>query len=527
MTFRLRLIALGLAGWLTASAIAADDVEVLARGPVHEAYAEPSDENPSPRPSFRSSRPGRSRNCHRTRSRRATTSSGCPGYWHWDEDRKDFIWVSGFWRNAPPGRVWVPGSWREVARRLAVGRRLLAGRDRGSAATGPRSSTCRSRRPRSRCRAGDPAPTETDVYIPGQLGLARAVRVAAGRTGSSTGRAGCGCRPTTAGPPSGTSFVDGYWDYPLADRGVLFAPVYIPPAVYARPGVRLHADLRREASRACSAPVRAAAGSGRYYFGDYFAPTYASLGFTAWCGTRRASPSGSARRLGYDPLLSYYRCGLPADPSGAAAGSTTCTPAGTAGDYLPAAAHAGPAEHGDQQHHQEHEHQQRQREQRDDGVVAEQRGSVRPPQSPAGRRPDPTTVPPGGRLHPRGGRRGGGRPRPNWPPGREPARGRPPRGSPRWTCRADGGTEDGCPQVRRPEVRPGGRGAAARPTPTQPRRRRRLRRSGGRIPGAALGSPKVGPATGGGTALPADQSEASRHSEGSGNRSGTRVAAAG
>ena len=38
-----------------------------------------------------------------------------PGYWHWDEDRTDFIWISGFWRVPPPGRVWVPGSWRESA----------------------------------------------------------------------------------------------------------------------------------------------------------------------------------------------------------------------------------------------------------------------------------------------------------------------------------------------------------------------------------------------------------------------------
>src|SRR5262249_50767375 len=37
-----------------------------------------------------------------------------PGYWGYDEERKDFIWVSGFWRVPPPNRVWMPGSWREI-----------------------------------------------------------------------------------------------------------------------------------------------------------------------------------------------------------------------------------------------------------------------------------------------------------------------------------------------------------------------------------------------------------------------------
>src|SRR5205085_2777765 len=36
------------------------------------------------------------------------------GYWHWDEERTDFVWISGFWRVPPPGRVWVPGHWQQV-----------------------------------------------------------------------------------------------------------------------------------------------------------------------------------------------------------------------------------------------------------------------------------------------------------------------------------------------------------------------------------------------------------------------------
>ena len=37
-----------------------------------------------------------------------------PGYWAWDDDRSDFLWISGVLRNAPPGQTWVPGYWSEV-----------------------------------------------------------------------------------------------------------------------------------------------------------------------------------------------------------------------------------------------------------------------------------------------------------------------------------------------------------------------------------------------------------------------------
>ena len=33
------------------------------------------------------------------------------GYWMWSDQQNDFIWVSGVWRDIPPGRRWVPGNW--------------------------------------------------------------------------------------------------------------------------------------------------------------------------------------------------------------------------------------------------------------------------------------------------------------------------------------------------------------------------------------------------------------------------------
>ena len=51
-------------------------------------------------------------------------------------------------------------------------------------------------------------------------------------------------------------------------------------------------------------------GHGNYYFGDYYEPRYATVGYTAWCGTyTRTGFSvgfGVGRNYGYDPLFSYY-----------------------------------------------------------------------------------------------------------------------------------------------------------------------------------------------------------------------------
>lgn len=36
------------------------------------------------------------------------------GYFAWDDEREDFLWVSGIWRDLPPGRQWMRGYWAEV-----------------------------------------------------------------------------------------------------------------------------------------------------------------------------------------------------------------------------------------------------------------------------------------------------------------------------------------------------------------------------------------------------------------------------
>src|SRR4051812_4361477 len=94
---------------------APEGVEVLARGPVHEAFAQPPDiGQPEAGPVVPKEPPPPIEELPPEQKPDSDTVQWIPGYWQWDAERGDFVWVSGVWREPPPGRQWVPGSWRQV-----------------------------------------------------------------------------------------------------------------------------------------------------------------------------------------------------------------------------------------------------------------------------------------------------------------------------------------------------------------------------------------------------------------------------
>ena len=94
--------------------------------------------------------------------------------------------------------------------------------------------------------------------------------------------------------PRGWVYVPGYWDYPLARRGLVFSPVYFagPVAVY-RPAICLDAGV-------FSVSLFCRPAYGHYYFGDYYDDRYVALGI-------RPCFYYNSPRYGFDPLFSYYR----------------------------------------------------------------------------------------------------------------------------------------------------------------------------------------------------------------------------
>jgi WXXGXW repeat (2 copies) len=82
-----------------------------ARGPVHEAYAQPWQANPGPNTLIDKKPPEPIPEEPAAEKPAGKNMQWIPGYWQWDQERKDFVWVSGLWRQVPDGRHWVMGYW--------------------------------------------------------------------------------------------------------------------------------------------------------------------------------------------------------------------------------------------------------------------------------------------------------------------------------------------------------------------------------------------------------------------------------
>jgi hypothetical protein len=99
--------------------------------------------------------------------------------------------------------------------------------------------------------------------------------------------------------PHGWVFVDGYWDYAVERRGVLFAPVYFEPRW------REHRDYRYSPSIVIDLTVFPnhlflRMSDEHYYFGDYYGVSYANRGFYA-------SFAYQSHGYGYDPIYAHQR----------------------------------------------------------------------------------------------------------------------------------------------------------------------------------------------------------------------------
>jgi hypothetical protein len=268
-------------------------VEVQARGPVHEAYAAPSDQRPLPSPLVSEEPPAPANEVAPDQKPADEDVEWIPGYWSFDEDSKRFVWVSGLWRVPPPGRQWVPGSWQEVE----GGWYWVAGY---WADGGQTQLEYLSTPPPSLDNGPEGSPPDaTSDFVPG-CWVYRDARYRWRPGFWLPHREGWQWEPphyiwTTVG----YVFVEGYWDRPLLDRGLLFAPVSFDQQVAAA------ADFSYDPrfvvwpdSLLGALFVRTA--NCHYYFGDYFDEGYTRRGFVPWIDYR-------INRVAYDPSFGYYR----------------------------------------------------------------------------------------------------------------------------------------------------------------------------------------------------------------------------
>ena len=269
------------------------DMEVLTRGPIHEAFADVSvDETPSapiisrPVPEPINEIPPEIRP-------EGNQVEWIPGYWSWDEDRNDFIWISGIWRDVPPGKQWIAGYWQAVD----GGNRYISGYWTDSSQTATQYLP-----PPPQPLPAEPSspPSAPDhVWMDGYW---------IWTSNSYAWQSGYWYEPNPGmiwipahyvWTPRGYVFVMGYWDYQPGSRGVIFAPLYYPRPVYRHRGYfyRPHVALNTD-TVFMSLFIRR--GYHHYYFGDYHDRRYEKRGFRPWSDRH-------ATRYGHDPFYRNYR----------------------------------------------------------------------------------------------------------------------------------------------------------------------------------------------------------------------------
>jgi len=267
--------------------------QVLTRGPVHEAFAGIVTFNPEPGVVVTKAPPEVIEELPPEERPEGDNITWIPGYWAWDDERNDFLWVSGTWRALPPGREWMAGYWGKTAQ----GYQWTSGY---WADTTARETTYLPPPPAT-VEAGPniAAPSMDYGWTPG-CWIWYQQRYAWRPGYWAQGRADWDwCPSHYVWTPRGYIFVGGFWDYPVERRGLLFAPVYFEAGVYSRRGYHysptIVIDLGVFTDHLFLRPRYQ-----HYYFGDYYAASYRQGGFYA-------SFSFQSSRYGYDPIYSHQR----------------------------------------------------------------------------------------------------------------------------------------------------------------------------------------------------------------------------
>ena len=275
-------------------------VQVAEQGPIHEGFAQPGAQTmgkdlvapkapPPPVPEL----PPETKPA-------GNDVRWVPGYWMWEDNKKDFTWVSGFWRDVPPGREWSPGEWKKQGDQY----KYEHGFWKPTSVNQWRVDLPEPPKPLN-VEPTTSAPYQGMTWIPGGWVYNDNTDQYAWQPGYWANSPGNmvyqpGQYRMT---PNGYAYVPGYWDYCLEDRGLLYAPVYFSrplwntPGWYYRPQYALNVGFGTGwGNGAFFTSLSIGPGFGSYYYGPYGSgwslglglfPSYLYGGFgylPAWAG---------------------------------------------------------------------------------------------------------------------------------------------------------------------------------------------------------------------------------------------------
>jgi hypothetical protein len=277
-------------------------IEVDARGPVHEAFARPWQANTAPNEPVDKKPPNPIPEEPAAEKPAGKNVQWIPGYWQWDTDRKDFIWVTGLWRDMPANRRWVMGYWAQTA----DGYRWVSGHFADAAEP---DNQYVPEPPENRDQGPTTAPPDDhSSYVPaswfyGDIGYSN-------RDGYWTDRYDdrVWVPAQYNWSPYGYTFCSGYWDFPFANRGLLFAPAYFNSPYWNNPGW-FYRPSYAIGFGGLFANLFVGYGYSHYYFGDYYSRSYLGRGIYPWFWHSRYN---------YDPYWAHQRWTNRGNPNWAA-----------------------------------------------------------------------------------------------------------------------------------------------------------------------------------------------------------------
>jgi hypothetical protein len=274
-----------------------EDLDLLTKGPLHEAFAEVQQDSPAPNPIVARQPPEAVKELPPKYQPEGENVEWIPGYWAWDEERENYLWISGIWRDIPPGQRWVPGYWETVEGGFRWVNGFWMDDEVEEIEYLPAPPESLDNGPST------PAPSSSHFYAPGNWVY---------QENDYAWQPGCWMPrvenwvwvpPSYVWTPRGCVFRAGYWDRLFDCRGVVFAPVYYNRPIYndfdyyytptcvinTNFDLLPHLFIRRN----CRS----------YYFGDWYDNRYVGGGgFCAW------SQIGVNVGFGrcYDPFFVYY-----------------------------------------------------------------------------------------------------------------------------------------------------------------------------------------------------------------------------
>ncbi|MFN0195230.1 MAG: hypothetical protein ACKVT0_00665 [Planctomycetaceae bacterium] len=254
-------------------------VEILTRGPVHEAFAEQLNLNPVAGVSIERQPPAAIDEIPPRVKPKGANVQWIPGYWGWDVAENDFLWVSGIWRNAPPANRWIPGYWKpgDKGAQWNSGFWMKSDVKQLTYNTAPPQSL--ERGPSS---DGDP---KSQFYVPGNWepkGERYQWRPGYWAPYQSKWLWVPSKNTSTA---SGFIHVPGYWDYSLSQRGTIFAPARIQSTAAANGTIQFTPNQIID-TRQLPLHMFAQNRTSGYLFGNYYDQQFAGMGIKPWFATQ-------------------------------------------------------------------------------------------------------------------------------------------------------------------------------------------------------------------------------------------------